>query len=439
MQHTEETQVVSPDPVVEGSVAASDIVSTEPPDEPHISEFPTMPLVPPKRYFRLNWWSIIALALLFLLAGEHGLPLVLSLVNTYLHPTATVTLFPTQKEMSQTYSFLAVTGTADPVQKQVSSRLLTFTTPTQTETIKTTGIGYTQPVQAQGTITFYNEAPYSQTIDAGTVITGSDGIQIVTDETVTIAAGSGATNGSATVPAHTIQAGQAANIAPLAINGLCCVAGILAKNTTSFSGGEDRVAYPIVSQADLDAAAKQLAGTLDPQAKDAISSQVKITEQLLTPLNCTYQTTATPKVGEKATTAPVSVSETCNVQVYDDKAFLYFRFEDNPMLQLLLAGALQERGYTVIVTSDGLAALQNFEQHAASIALVIADIKTPKMTGIQLYEHIRRGGSTTRFLFVSGYQEREVSQHVVLDKSSAFLEKPFRLGELVTTVRELLG
>ena len=113
--------------------------------------------------------------------------------------------------------------------------------------------------------------------------------------------------------------------------------------------------------------------------------------------------------------------------------------EDNPVLQQLMVGALQERGYTVIVTGEGLAALQNFEQHAASIALVIADIKTPKMTGIQLYENIRRGGSTTRFLFVSGYQEREVSQYVVLDKNSAFLEKPFHLGELMTKVYELLG
>ena len=32
-----------------------------------------------------------------------------------------------------------------------------------------------------------------------------------------------------------------------------------------------------------------------------------------------------------------------------------------------------------------------------------------------------------------------MSQHVALDKSSAFLEKPFRLGELITKVRELLG
>ncbi len=228
------------------------------------------------------------------------------LAQTYFHPTATVTLFPTQKEVSQTYSFLAVTGTADPGQHQVSSRLLTVTTPTKSETIKTTGLAQTPPIQAQGAVIFYNQAPYSQTIEAGTVLTGSDGIQIVTDETVTIAPGSGAINGSATVSAHTLQAGRQANIAPLDINGFCCVAGILAKNTNGFTGGEDPKTYPIVSQPDVNAATKQLAGTLDPLAKDAIGKQMKATEQILTPL--------------KATQAQVNVSETCTSQVYDDAA-----------------------------------------------------------------------------------------------------------------------
>ncbi len=254
------------------------------------------------------------------LLGEHVPTLMMFLAQTYFHPTATVTLFPTQKEVSQTYSFLAVTGTADPGQHQVSSRLLTVTTPTKSETIKTTGLAQTPPIQAQGAVIFYNQAPYSQTIEAGTVLTGSDGIQIVTDETVTIAPGSGAINGSATVSAHTLQAGRQANIAPLDINGFCCVAGILAKNTNGFTGGEDPKTYPIVSQPDVNAATKQLAGTLDPLAKDAIGKQMKATEQILTPLNCTSQTTAIPKVGEKATQAQVNVSETCTSQVYDDAA-----------------------------------------------------------------------------------------------------------------------
>src|SRR2546426_9287178 len=171
---------------IESTLAESVVTGTEPPEEPelHSEDMPSVPLTPPKRYFRLNWWSIIAGILLVILLGEHIPSLVISLTNSLLHPTATVTIFPTQKEVRQTYSFLAVTGTADPGQHQVSSRLLTVTTPTKSETIKTTGTAQTPPIQAQGTVIFYNEAPYSQTVYAGTVVTGSDGVQIVTDETV---------------------------------------------------------------------------------------------------------------------------------------------------------------------------------------------------------------------------------------------------------------
>src|SRR5207245_788517 len=158
---------------VESTIAESVVTGTDelPESEPHISDIPTVPLTPQKRYFRLNWWSIVACLLLLILLGEHIPSLVISLTNSLLHPMATVTIFPTQKAMSQTYSFLAVTGTSDPGQHQVSSRLLTFTTPTKSETIKTTGLAQTPPIQEQGTVTFYNEATHSQTMTTGTDLT----------------------------------------------------------------------------------------------------------------------------------------------------------------------------------------------------------------------------------------------------------------------------
>ncbi len=312
--HTEPLDTSS---TVESALAESLVTGTEEPEASPISDDPTVPLAPPQRYFQVNWWSIVALFLLLILAGEHIPTLMMFLAQTYFRPTATVTLFPTQKRMSQAYTFLAVTGTADPGQQQIPSRLLSFTTPTTTETITTTGVGHTPPVQATGSVTLYNEAPYSQTVYAGTVLTGSDGIHVVTDETVTISAGNGATNGSATVRAHTIQAGTQANIAPLALNGLCCLSGIYVKNTSGFTGGEDPKTYPMVSQADVAAATKHLAGTPDPLAKDAIGKQMRATEQRLLPFTCTSQTTATPNVGEQATTARVAVSETCLAQVID--------------------------------------------------------------------------------------------------------------------------
>ncbi len=306
--------------IVEGDLAASEVTGTEEPAEPDISKHPTIPLAPltpAKRYFQLNWWSVIALALLLILIGEHTAPFVWPLIDSFLHPKATVTIFSTQKQLSKTYAYLAVTGTADPSQNQIPSRLLSFTSPTQSATITTTGVGYTPAIKATGEITFYNEAPYSQTIDAGTVITANDRIQIVTDQSITIAAGSGATNGSASAPAHTIQAGARANIPPFTINTLCCVSGILARNLTAFTGGQDPKPYQIVSQTDVKREAVTLAASLDATARQGIQEQVIPTEQLLRPMQCSRTTTSNPQVGERAITASVSVFQTCNAQVYD--------------------------------------------------------------------------------------------------------------------------
>ena len=302
---------------VEGSITASEIVSTDPPPEPDISTHPTVPLTPPKRYFQVNWWSIVAFALLLVLVGEHLAPFVWPLVDSYLHPKATITLFPTQRAMSHQYAFLAVTGTADQSRNQVPSRVLSFTTPTKSATITTTGTGYTPAIQAKGTVILYNEANYNQTIAAGTVIAGNDGRQIVTDQTVTIAAGNPPYLGSSTVLAHSLQAGEVGNIQALDINGLCCLAGIYAKNTSGFSGGLDPKPYPMLSHTDLERETQSLAGSLSPLAKAGTQKQALESEQFLQPMQCSLTSSSHPKVGERAITATVSVSETCSAQVFD--------------------------------------------------------------------------------------------------------------------------
>src|SRR5690349_11898402 len=84
-------------PIVESTIAESEVTSTEEPAEADISKHPTVPLSPlelPKQYFQVNWWSVIALALLLILIGEHAAPFVIAQVGGYLHPKATVTIFP---------------------------------------------------------------------------------------------------------------------------------------------------------------------------------------------------------------------------------------------------------------------------------------------------------------------------------------------------------
>jgi hypothetical protein len=73
----------------------------------------------------------------------------------------------------------------------------------------------------------------------------------------------------------------------------------------------------MLSQADLKREATRLAGTLSPNAKVGIQSQMRDFEQNLMPMQCSVHNTSNQKVGEKATTASISVYEACSAQVYD--------------------------------------------------------------------------------------------------------------------------
>src|SRR5438270_898727 len=76
-------------PIIEGDIAASEVTGTEPP-EPHISDYPTVPLVPPRREFHFNYWLLVAALLLVLLVGEHISPVLTYLQTTFFHRQATV-------------------------------------------------------------------------------------------------------------------------------------------------------------------------------------------------------------------------------------------------------------------------------------------------------------------------------------------------------------
>jgi DNA-binding response OmpR family regulator len=112
--------------------------------------------------------------------------------------------------------------------------------------------------------------------------------------------------------------------------------------------------------------------------------------------------------------------------------------EDDPDLRFLMQEVLKEYGYTVMDACDGEEGLQLFKQHSPSIALVIADVVTPRMKGNELYTKIREVNSEARFLFVSGYQANQISHNFVLDEGLNFLSKPFDLDDLAAKVREIL-
>jgi len=237
-----------------------------------------------------------------------------------LTPTASVTLSPQHEVLRASIPITAVTGTPDPVRQQVSARLLSVKSDPFSQTVPTTGQGHTQARQAQGTLTFYNAAPYSQTVSAGTVLTGGDGVQIVTDQPAYVPASNLPLVGIVTVAAHAVQVGPQGNISPLDLDGLCCVAGISVKNTGAFSGGQHARDYSTVAPQDVDGVAGPHGSTLTQQAQARLQGQVYHNEQLAGPAQCHPAVSTDHPVGSEAAHVTVSVRVTCQTETYDEQA-----------------------------------------------------------------------------------------------------------------------
>ena len=112
--------------------------------------------------------------------------------------------------------------------------------------------------------------------------------------------------------------------------------------------------------------------------------------------------------------------------------------EDEPALRTLLRRVLESHGYTVLAAADGEEALRVAAAQAEPIQILVTDVIMPGLSGIELAELVRRAQPATKVLYLSGYSDESVTRSVLVGPGSAFLDKPFGLGALLRTVRELL-
>jgi two-component system, cell cycle sensor histidine kinase and response regulator CckA len=112
--------------------------------------------------------------------------------------------------------------------------------------------------------------------------------------------------------------------------------------------------------------------------------------------------------------------------------------EDSEIIRRLLKEILSQRGYRLLVASDGEEALRVDAEHLEPIHLLLTDVVMPRMNGRELAQKLvpRRPG--IKVLFMSGYTEEAIAKHGILDPGTSFLEKPFSPDVLARKIRDLL-
>jgi two-component system cell cycle sensor histidine kinase/response regulator CckA len=113
--------------------------------------------------------------------------------------------------------------------------------------------------------------------------------------------------------------------------------------------------------------------------------------------------------------------------------------EDQPEVRELIARTLREYGYAVIVVAHGADAVAAAHAHDGPIHLMLTDVVLPGASGRAVARLVVANRPSLRVLYMSGYTERAVDQHGVLEPGLAFIQKPFSGEALVRKIREVLA
>jgi PAS domain S-box-containing protein len=113
--------------------------------------------------------------------------------------------------------------------------------------------------------------------------------------------------------------------------------------------------------------------------------------------------------------------------------------EDEPLVRELSRDMLERQGYRVLLAANAEEA-EKLSAEADSFDLLITDLRTPRVSGIELARRLRLRHPGLKVLYVSGYAEEERTQHDASEiDRAAFLQKPFSADALGRKIRTMLN
>jgi len=108
--------------------------------------------------------------------------------------------------------------------------------------------------------------------------------------------------------------------------------------------------------------------------------------------------------------------------------------EDDVNARDALASALGEEGFDVVTASDGLRALELFDEHP--FGLVLTDIRMPGIGGLELLRRLAGRPHPPKVIVMSAEQADEVEPQARHLGAVAFIPNPIQIDEVVRRLRQ---
>ena len=113
--------------------------------------------------------------------------------------------------------------------------------------------------------------------------------------------------------------------------------------------------------------------------------------------------------------------------------------EDEPAVRKIVRISLESFGYEILEASCGAEAMTIAKAFSGKIDLLLSDVVMPEMSGVSLFDELRRLIPGIRAVFMSGYTDDTLLRAGIQQGSETLLQKPFSSESLQRTIREKLN
>ena len=103
--------------------------------------------------------------------------------------------------------------------------------------------------------------------------------------------------------------------------------------------------------------------------------------------------------------------------------------EDEDQVRCIAANMIRKMGFTIIEASNGIEALEVFQEHNTEIKLVITDIGMPFMDGYELIKRIKSLNPVLPIIALSGFSEQGIASRTTRGDIAAFIGKPYKFDQ----------
>ena len=141
-----------------------------------------------------------------------------------------------------------------------------------------------------------------------------------------------------------------------------------------------------------------------------------------------------PRYAEKSEKEPVA--ETVNAKHGHETILLV---DDDVALLGMTRRMLQTMGLTILSVEKPSEAISLVKTNPGKIDLLLTDLVMPEMNGRTLAKEICELRPDIECLFMSGYGEKIVAHHGLMDSNVNFIAKPFTREELSVAIAKVLG